>query len=152
MIKQRGFTIVELIMVIVILGIISAVAIPRFFDSKTFDERFYFEEVLSSIRYAQKLALASGCSIRIVIDSDGYRLTYAKDCGVGPTAPKINDLVADPSGGDYLGTNEHHVEISNNLVVTFDSLGVASPSDNIVFAGGSFRLTVHPTGFIEVIP
>ncbi len=32
MVKQRGFTIVELIMVIVILGIVSAVALPRFFD------------------------------------------------------------------------------------------------------------------------
>ena len=40
MVKQRGFTIVELIMVIVILGIISAVAVPRYFDRKVFDERF----------------------------------------------------------------------------------------------------------------
>ncbi|UNG20334.1 Tfp pilus assembly protein FimT/FimU [Stutzerimonas zhaodongensis] len=150
MIKQRGFTIVELIMVIVILGIISAVAIPRFFDRKTFDERFYFEEVLSSIRYAQKLALASGCSIRIVVDSDGYRLTYAKDCGVGPTYPKINDLVADPSGGGYRGDNEYHVKIDKTFTVTFDSLGAASPSDSVEFASGSFKLAVHSTGFIEV--
>ena len=150
MIKLRGFTIVELIMVIVILGIISAVALPRFFDRKTFDGRFYFEEVLSSVRYAQKLAVASGCSIKVLVDNDGYRLTYAKDCGVRPTDPRINDLVADPSGGDYQGANEHHVKINKKLVVTFDSLGAASPSDSVEFAGGSFTLTVHSTGFIEV--
>lgn len=150
MVRQRGFTIVELIMVVMILGIISAVALPRFFDRKTFDERFYFEEVLSSVRYAQKLAVASGCSIRVVVDSDGYRLTYAKDCGDGPTDPRNNDLVADPSGGGYEGANEHHVKINKNLAVTFDSLGAASPSDSVEFAGGSFTLTVHSTGFIEV--
>jgi MSHA pilin protein MshC len=150
--KQRGFTIVELIMVIVILGILAAVAAPRFFDRKVFDERFYFEEVLTAARYAQKLAVASGCSIKVFVDSDGYQLTYAKDCGIGATDPKINDLVADPSGGDYRGDNEYHVKIDKNFTVTFDSLGTASPADSVVFGNGSFKFTVHSTGFIEVSP
>ncbi|KRW64887.1 GspH/FimT family pseudopilin [Stutzerimonas nitrititolerans] len=152
MTRQRGFTIVELIMVIVILGIIAAVALPRFFDRKTFDERFYFEEVLSSVRYAQKLAVASGCSIKVLVDSDGYRLTYAKDCGVGPADPKINDRVTNPLGEDYQGANENSVSINKNLTVTFDSLGAASPSDSVEFSGGSFKLIVHSTGFIEATP
>lgn len=152
MVEQRGFTIVELIMVIVILGIISAVALPRFFDRKTFDERFYFEEVLSSFRYARKLAVASGCSIKVLVDSDGYRLIYAKDCGVGPADPKVNELVANSSGESYQGVNEHNVNIDKNLTVTFDSLGAAHPSGSVEFSGGSFKLIVHSTGFIEATP
>jgi len=152
MVKQCGFTIVELIMVIVIIGILAAVVGPRFFSKSDFDERFYFEEVLSSVRYAQKLAVASGCSIRFLVDSDGYKLNYAKNCGVEPTDPKANDPVADPSGSNYQGVNKHQVSINKDLTVTFDSLGAASPSDNVEFAGGIFKLTVHSTGFIEVTP
>ena len=36
---QHGFTLTELITIIVILGIISAVAAPRFFDRNVFESR-----------------------------------------------------------------------------------------------------------------
>lgn len=149
---QRGFTLVELILVLVVIGILAAVAAPRFFDRNVFDERVYFEEVLSALRYAQKLAVASGCRIRIHLDNSGYRLTYAEKCGDGATDPQAGERVANPSGGDYQGEDTHGVGIEPASTITFDALGAASPVTRVRFAGGAFTLTVHSTGFIEARP
>ncbi|MFI8740172.1 pilus assembly FimT family protein [Stutzerimonas zhaodongensis] len=148
MVEQRGFTIVELIMVVVILGIISAVAIPRFFDRKTFDERFYFEEVLSSVRYAQKLAVASGCPVRFVLDGNGYALSYR---GSGCTSTM---------GEDYSKLIPSGITLNKGLDITFNSLGcvVANIEELSVCATtgtdtanvGGHVFTVHAaTGFVE---
>lgn len=152
MVEQRGFTIVELIMVIVILGIISAVALPRFFDRKTFDERFYFEEVLSSVRYAQKLAVASGCLVKVTVNDGGYALAY----GAGACS---STQIKDPSDKNYPVEHPANVAVQGGMDIEFNSLGciagnpsASCSSGNNTVTVGNFSFRVHAaTGFIEVM-
>ena len=55
---QRGFTLIELVMVILILGVLSVYAAPRMFNSGDFYARGFHDETLSILRYAQKAAIA----------------------------------------------------------------------------------------------
>ena len=53
---QNGFTLIELIIVMVILGIMAAVAVPRYMDSITNAEASAEDAVISSIRAGLKQA------------------------------------------------------------------------------------------------
>jgi len=53
-----GFTLIELVMVIVIVGILAITVLPRLFSATTFQSRGLTDQVQASLRYAQKVAIA----------------------------------------------------------------------------------------------
>src|SRR5262249_25055030 len=62
---------------IVILGVLAAVAGPRFISYQPFQERGYLNEVAAAMRYAQRVAVASGCDVRFTLTATGGGAGYS---------------------------------------------------------------------------
>lgn len=83
---------VELIMIIVIAGILATFAAPRFFDRNVFDSRGFYDQVIASLRYAQKAAIAQHRFVCVAFTANSVTLTTGATaaCGtnlIGPVGP-----------------------------------------------------------------
>lgn len=81
--RQHAFTLVELIVVLLMVAALSAVGLPKFFDQQTYITRGFVDDSLTALRYAHKLALASGCDTRVEFDASGYALAQRSGCNTG---------------------------------------------------------------------
>lgn len=95
----KGFTMTELIMVIVILGILSLSVLPRLTDKNVFESRGFRDESMALLRYAQKSAVAQRRIVCVSVASTGLSFTIADNytdssCGTTPLT-----LASSPRGG-----------------------------------------------------
>src|SRR3546814_7254728 len=72
------FPVVGRIAVIVVLGIVSAMALPRLTDRSAFQARGFEDEVFAALRHARALAVASGCAVQVSIAGNGYTLNQQR--------------------------------------------------------------------------
>ncbi|MDP2758925.1 MAG: prepilin-type N-terminal cleavage/methylation domain-containing protein, partial [Sideroxyarcus sp.] len=64
---MRGFTLVELITVMVIVGILAVAVLPRFFTVSDFEDRGSADQVKSLLRFAQKTAIAQHTPVTVTL-------------------------------------------------------------------------------------
>lgn len=147
---SRGFTLVELVTVLILLGILSVYVMPRFFDLDFFRERGFSDETLAGLRYAQKLAVASGCEVRVSITAGSYVLNQrATSCSSGAfTRP-----VPHPgSSDDFAGIAPAGTVLAPAITVTFDAMGrangIAGDSLDLAVGGKTLRLW-RESGYVE---
>lgn len=94
---QRGYTLVEVVMTILIAGILAAVALPRFASRDAYDVSGYAEDVRAALRFAQKTAIAQHRSVYVNLDGAGRKLTACYDAAYPCASP-----LADPYGAATL--------------------------------------------------
>ncbi len=111
-----GFTMVELILVIVVAGILAAVAAPRMLGRTGFDTRGFADQLAATVRFAQKLAVAQRTDVYVRLTASDATLCYDAACAASAPGP----------GGEkpYIISAPNGVAIASPLaVLAFDRGG-----------------------------
>ncbi len=137
-----GFTMIEFVVVIVILGVLAAVSAPKFFSSPSFNERGFSAETLSAFRYAQKFASATGCDIRVTTGNSGFALTHWNSCQPAGHAAGPYQALRHPQGtGDY-SKNKPDGLTMTAADIYFDSQGQPHSSGSSNLRTSPLNLTI----------
>lgn len=146
----RGFSLVELIMVMLITGVLAVAAISRFFDRQIFESRGFYDETLAALRYAQKTAIAQRRNVCVTFISTSLaRLTIASASGIA--APCDTDLTGPTGTTPFEVTARSGVSFAalpTNF--QFSALGQASLSQTMQVVGASGNIVVEQeTGYVH---
>jgi MSHA pilin protein MshC len=142
---QKGFTIIEFITVITIIGILSAVAGPKLIGNDTFAARGAHGTLLSALRLAQKTAVAQRKTVyaNINISTKLICLGYDAIC-ITP--------VSDPATkAAYIKTLPSTVTITTTLnPIAFTSSGKESANNTVTITVSNNAAPSEPTRTITI--
>ncbi len=153
--NSKGFTLIELVMVIVLLGIIAVFVAPRMLDVTGTKAEVFADKLLADIRTARNLAMSEGRRYRVYFNgmgsgapANGYIVVNDADADGNWGEAGPGEIALDPAGGnllvilnagDYAGITVSTPPGPPAGIIEFDSLGRPT-------LGGGTNLTVSPGG------
>lgn len=116
---RRGFTLVELTLVITIIGVIAAIAIPRYGSARaTFRSRSAAIRLATDLTHASSLAKAKSVSVALVFADDGSGYNTVID----PIASAIVESTLSLTDHPYFASIDP-ASLPPGHAITFDGFG-----------------------------
>ena len=148
-IRTTGFTLVELVVMLVVIGILAAIAIPRFQDTSAFTQRGFSDEVRAALRYAQKLAIAKRREVCVDFPPGQIVLTFNPTTVVGAACTSAVNLPG--QSAPYVVNVPTGIALVANANFRFNGLGQPSVAPvTVALTGRLLPITVAAeTGYVS---
>lgn len=150
---KAGFTLIELVIVIVVISILSTYAIIKSAPASEITLPSQAQKLASDIRHVQVLASSWGKSLRLSI-TPGTNGSYSVSCVTSDSSPCNVSPVIDPaSSSSFKVSLQKGVVLDGNSTLDFNSLGQPSTAASYTLTSGSSTINVSVaalTGFVTV--
>ncbi len=144
----RAFSLVELVLVIAIIGVVSAVVVPRFVNSiNRRSVEGAARRLAADLKLARRQAMATSASQTFHADGTGYSLIGMHHLDHPDRAYRVE------LGRDCDGTAWVSVDIGGNPDLIFDMYGVPNSAATFVIRAGGCSRTItvdQSTGRVEI--
>ncbi|WP_354624158.1 type II secretion system protein [Psychromonas sp. MME2] len=158
--SAKGFTLIELVIVIIVLGLLAATAVPRFIGKSSFEDYTVQDQLIARLRLVQLQnmnadpspnATRNACYWVVVTADCFYNTHTARENGLCKTPPSANSNTCNSDSYD----DRHIVTYSNGMLsadnYTFGQHGkpIAGPSF-IPLNGDNHRsISIESEGYIH---
>lgn len=151
---NRGFTVVELVVTLVVIGIMAVVILPRFMGRTDFDAQGFQDQLAGAIQFSRQQAIAQRRTVCVAVEGSGLAVTRARTVGGACVDPLLNPAtgaayaVSVPSG---LGLVAYAPTAALPLSLNFDALGRPNAAAGLRITGSTGQcLTVETeTGYVR---
>jgi MSHA pilin protein MshC len=139
-----GFTLVELVVVMILVGILAVVAMPKMVSVNFYNTVGFADRVMTSIRYAQKQAIAKRRNVCVSINATGSSVSFTFASAAGSAAPCDSNLTGPAGQNPYtiIAERTGAVIAPVSLVFGFDALGRPFNTATFVPLGAVQAITI----------
>ncbi len=145
----RGFTLIELVVILILTGILAVAVVPRFVGSQAIDDRGFHDETLAALRFAQKTAIAQRRSVCVTFSTNAVT---ARIASAAPPSTTCDTNLAGPNGSNPYTVTARGSSVYASVPAgfTFSALGRVAASQTIQVANVSRTITVEAeTGYVH---
>lgn len=173
--RNSGFTLIELVTVIIIVGILAVSVAPKFDGTASYEAHSHRAQLISALRLTQQRAMqqtdtSDGYCHQLIFDDDSTFSRYGVPDRVDCTVTTFSGLVPEwqPDATGFEVDNKYQVSFAihgktNPSAITFDSMGRPVSNANMAnnCAGGciinvqssieTLKIQIESEGYIHAI-